>query len=296
MVRRTRPGISRFRARCGACHRARIRATRWHRSACGGLSPRAGRGDRTRGCFVRKKIPFDFRRAEMTQLRIPAAHLARVLHLACPLRRRRAQGRPGARMHPRAFAQKRLRKGAKTTGTGGITPAFPAQWFTAYFALSLGTGLSCPHHQRDADRIIANLAPASGRQDHTTSPSAIAAARQSAPTRPPHPAPRFVTTRVRPSCRDRMRERIVLICPTRQAKAHAADWHDGQFAHGAHARFACPGESDRLEQPRLDERREIKQPNSGSVHRQAKRNNLLVRLIIGRSIKMARMSQSGVPR
>jgi len=25
---------------------------------------------------------------------------------------------------------------ALTTGTGGITPAFPAQWFTAYFALS----------------------------------------------------------------------------------------------------------------------------------------------------------------
>src|SRR5271169_5138608 len=38
MVRRTRPGISRFSdvqlhigVRCGACHRARIRATRWHR-------------------------------------------------------------------------------------------------------------------------------------------------------------------------------------------------------------------------------------------------------------------------
>jgi hypothetical protein len=29
-----------------------------------------------------------------------------------------------------------LRVRALTTGTGGITPAFPAQWFTAYFVLS----------------------------------------------------------------------------------------------------------------------------------------------------------------
>jgi hypothetical protein len=32
-----------------------------------------------------------------------------------------------------------------------------------------------------------------------------------------------------------MREKIVLICPTPQAPIPAADWHDGQFAHGAHA-------------------------------------------------------------
>jgi hypothetical protein len=34
--------------RCGACHRARIRATRWHRRESADLSPQAGRGDRTR--------------------------------------------------------------------------------------------------------------------------------------------------------------------------------------------------------------------------------------------------------
>jgi hypothetical protein len=57
-----------------------------------------------------QKFPFDFRRAKMTRLRILAAVFARVLHLACPLRRRRAQGRPGARMHPWAFAQKHCAK------------------------------------------------------------------------------------------------------------------------------------------------------------------------------------------
>jgi hypothetical protein len=32
-----------------------------------------------------------------------------------------------------------------------------------------------------------------------------------------------------------MRENIVLICPTPQAPIRAADWHDGQFAHGVYA-------------------------------------------------------------
>jgi hypothetical protein len=48
-------------------------------------------------------------------------------------------------------------------------PTFPTQWFTAYSALSPVTGLVC--HRRQADRS-ANLTPASGRQDHTSLPSA----------------------------------------------------------------------------------------------------------------------------
>jgi hypothetical protein len=40
---------------------------------------------------------------------------------------------------------------------------------TAYNVLSPGPGLSCPRHQRDH---LAGLTPASGCQDHTTSPSA----------------------------------------------------------------------------------------------------------------------------
>jgi len=43
---------------------------------------------------------------------------------------------------------------------------------TAYFELSLVTALSRHHHQRDARGIVADLTPASGRQDHMTSPSA----------------------------------------------------------------------------------------------------------------------------
>jgi len=69
-------------------------------------------------------------------------------------------------MHPWAFAQETCAEGAKSTGERGITPAFPAQWFTAYFALSPVNQLDC--HRRFAP-FARNLAPAWARQDHTTS-------------------------------------------------------------------------------------------------------------------------------
>jgi hypothetical protein len=45
---------------------------------------------------------------------------------------------------------------------------------------------------------FADLTPASGRQDHTTSPSARVRSRQSRTSRPSHPAPTFVTIAKRP--------------------------------------------------------------------------------------------------
>jgi|SRR5579872_3185617 len=66
---------------------------------------------------------------------------------------------------------------------------------TVSFALSLVTGLFC-HHRR---RIISvDLTPASGRQDHTTSPSAFASLvlRRQSVHRIPHPT--FVTIRETP--------------------------------------------------------------------------------------------------
>jgi hypothetical protein len=53
--------------------------------------------------------------------------------------------------------------------------------------------------------IVANLTPAKGRQDHTTSPSATVAARLATPSRPSHPTQRFVTIgRNAPLCRGGM--------------------------------------------------------------------------------------------
>ena len=57
------------------------------------------------------------------------------------------------------------------TGSAGASRPSLRNGFTAYNALSPVTGLSC--HRRLA-KTSANLTPASGRQDHTTSPSASA--------------------------------------------------------------------------------------------------------------------------
>src|SRR5882672_10820244 len=102
---------------------------------------------------------------------------------------------------------------------------------TVSFVLSPVIGLFC--HRRPADMFLskpgwadlnsANLTPASGRQDHTTSPYAATSlvrslliahrpfanppcnpvARKTLP-RPPHPIPTFVTIMIRPSSRHGM--------------------------------------------------------------------------------------------
>src|ERR1700726_1006879 len=128
------------------------------------------------------------------------------------------------------------KQAAVTTGRPD-QPAFPARWcYGLYRAL--------PGDHRLVATVVREinpptLAPASERQDHTTSPSALGHVRLTCPPRPPHPR---LTSRDDPASvplhRGGMRERMVLICPTRQAMMHATDWHDGQFAHGAHAEIA----------------------------------------------------------
>src|ERR1700732_1615374 len=105
-------------------------------------------------------------------------------------------GKAGCRLHPWVPCNKK--HGGRTTGSTGITPAFPAQWFTAYFVLSPVTGLFC--HRRRAE---VNLTPASGRQDHTTSPSAGNIARLASYRVHRIPHPTFVTIAKRPSCGQR---------------------------------------------------------------------------------------------
>ena len=57
----------------------------------------------------------------------------------------RAQGMPGARCaRSRAWCVESTR--VSHHGHTGKRPAFPAQWLTAYSALSPGTGLFCPRH------------------------------------------------------------------------------------------------------------------------------------------------------
>jgi hypothetical protein len=89
-----------------------------------------------------------------------------------PRKNKRAQGKPDARCTRGLVCKMHIEKRTRAYRFSGGNPAFPAQWFTAYFAL-LVTGLSCHRHPGEV-LLPANLTPASGRQDHTTSPSATA--------------------------------------------------------------------------------------------------------------------------
>jgi hypothetical protein len=108
---------------------------------------------------------------------------------------------------------------------------------TVSFVLSPVTGLFCHRHQRTnvvpkpgrADITSANLTPASGCQDHTTSPYAAIVSRPRAVDRsqahhppcnpvarktlprPPHPHPASVTIAIRPLWWDGMREVLEVI-------------------------------------------------------------------------------------
>jgi hypothetical protein len=159
---------------CGACHRARIRATRWLTLAMTSnfqLRPRAI---------------------------IPARQLPPSRCKNRPSDKQRAQGMPGAQPHP----QPRMRN-KKAYERGHHRFAETARHslhdgVTAYFVLSPVNRAFC--HRR-LSIISTSLTPASGRQDHTTSPSA-SRHHSSADASCSHriPRPTSVTIAIRPSC------------------------------------------------------------------------------------------------
>jgi len=108
------------------------------------------------------------------QIRILAACFAR--GLACsfgPLVSEGA-GNAGRPMRPIAACAEIVELRTRVVRSHRKTPGIPrAMVLTASFALSPATGLFCHRHQRKL--LPANLTPASGRQDHTTSPSASGA-------------------------------------------------------------------------------------------------------------------------
>ena len=85
---------------------------------------------------------------------------------------KRAQGKPDARCTRGLVCKVHKRKRTRAYRFSGGNPAFPAQWFTTYFALSPVTGFVATVAPEKL--LPKNLTPASGRQDHTTSPSASA--------------------------------------------------------------------------------------------------------------------------
>jgi hypothetical protein len=98
------------------------------------------------------------------------ADRAQGVHEFCPSQDRGRREDRVLSAHPRPVCIGRKHT-VVTTGGAGSSGLPCAMVLTAYIVLSPGTGLFCPRHWRDA-KHHANLAPASGRQDHTPSPSA----------------------------------------------------------------------------------------------------------------------------
>ena len=103
-----------------------------------------------------------------------------------PSEDQRAQGMPGDDLTHGPPATKKA--GGSHHRFSRIIRHSPRNGFTAYIALSPGTGLFCP--RRFAGLTPQTLTPASGRQDHTTSPSASSALVLRRHQRPPQPASR----------------------------------------------------------------------------------------------------------
>src|SRR5437762_6656297 len=127
---------------------------------------------------------------------------ARVMQILLPPSKIEGAGNAGCALHPRSRVP-RIAQLAHTSiqGSGG-SPTSPAQWLYGLLrALPGGAGLLSP----SLAETFASLTPASRRQDHTTSPYALAfrPARSLAPDAKASitsRAPRVVTIMIRPSC------------------------------------------------------------------------------------------------
>jgi hypothetical protein len=116
---------------------------------------------------------------------------------------------------------------ASATKSTPQQPAFPAQWFYGLYVISSVTMLGC--HRRSSDSLRpATLAPASERQDHTTSPSAGCIIRPRKELRlilprPSHPKPNVRDDRETPLLWTGTAETVSLIWGNREAKYFRCD-------------------------------------------------------------------------
>jgi hypothetical protein len=127
-------------------------------------------------CFVAAAPRSDFG----TQFRILAASFTRVLPERFAFRIQRAQGMPGAR--PAPIASHANEKSIRVSHHRSAEhPGIPCAMVYSLFRALLGDRAFLPPSPARCGASSPNLTPASGRQDHTTSPSARSIARPSAP-------------------------------------------------------------------------------------------------------------------
>src|SRR5437660_822957 len=107
----------------------------------------------------------------------------------------RAWGMPGARC-TRSLAWEKIEPHEHSHHRfTGVTRHSRTRWFTTYIALSPVIGLGCHRHRRDTSRLLDASIETSGPHDFAVREKR---ASSGALSRPPHPAPRFVTLRNAP--------------------------------------------------------------------------------------------------
>jgi hypothetical protein len=152
-------------------------------------------------------------------------------------RKQRAQGMPGARCTRGLVCKIHKGKHTRAYRFSGGNPAFPARWFYGLFRALPGDRAFLPPSPLRS-LLLKNLTPASGRQDHTTSPSARNVIRRLTLLRPPHPAPNVRDDREAPLLSRRDAQKDAGDLGVRSTMRIATDWHDGQLAHGCDVRTA----------------------------------------------------------
>ena len=103
--------------------------------------------------------------SERMCVRVLAARCARGLRHLSPSWKVEGAGKTGCALHPRSRVQNTGRRRTRAYRFSGGNPAFPARWFTAYFALSPVTGLSCHRHRRNDFRQLDTSVGVSGPHD-----------------------------------------------------------------------------------------------------------------------------------
>src|ERR1700730_17087290 len=144
-------------------------------------------------------------------VRILAARCARVLRRLPPSEQEGA-GKAGCALHPRCRVQKCTKNRTRAYRFSGGNPSVPALWCTGLFRALPGDRAFLPPSS-PRSLLLKNLTPASGRQDHTASPSATTAFVICCLRLPPPPPP-FRHDPPPPLSSGETRGAKALICPT----------------------------------------------------------------------------------
>src|SRR6516225_12440646 len=154
------------------------------------------------------------------------AENARVLSSLTLDKKKRAQGMPDAQCTRSLACEVKKHSSIVTTGTPKRSGTPCANGFNGFLRDLPGVRDFLVTVIGAMPSIVANLTPAKGRQDHTTSPSAHASFVCRGHSRPSHPAPNVRDDREAPLLWSAGRGELVkMICPTGIAKFFCeGDW------------------------------------------------------------------------